>query len=313
MLARTLLRDAAMLIGCALLFSGCRSRRPPARVYKVGFQNSPPRQYVAPDGKPYGPVIDILREASQRAGVQLEWVLVPEGPDRALGSGQVDLWPLVARMPDREGRFHITAPYSQVTYWLISKADETRDGAFSPAGKTIAYTSGVTQRMATQSFPSSTLVQKSSRMELVRAVCAGDVDAGVLPDSNADASLLNGVSGCAGTLSFIAIPGGQLWSGVGAPLRRPGAVAAADAIRAAIGDMAADGRLAAIYFRWYASPSNEALLLQYLAQAQREDRIKTIGLVLSIAGCGLLAWLVANLRRAKKEAESASAARSEFL
>ncbi len=111
---------------------------PPARVYRVGFQHSPPRQYVSADGKPYGPMIDVIREAANRAGV-------------------------------------------------------------------------------------------------------------------------------------------SLGSGVGATLRNSGAAAAAEVIRRVIGDMAEDGSLAAIHFRWYASPSSETLLLQYLGQVQQADRIKTAG------------------------------------
>ena len=47
--------------------------KPAARVYVVGFQNSPPRQFVADDGTPYGPVIDTIREAAQRAGLTIRW------------------------------------------------------------------------------------------------------------------------------------------------------------------------------------------------------------------------------------------------
>jgi signal transduction histidine kinase/DNA-binding response OmpR family regulator len=301
-----------VVLVCAAL-SGCRSERPPSRVYRVGFQNSPPRQYVSPDGKPYGPSIDLIREASERSGLALEWVLVPAGPDEALSTGAVDLWPLVARLPERENVFYITQPFAQVTYWLISDRVNRIDHAALAARKKIAYTSGVTQRIATQSFPRAILVRKESRLSLVQAVCAREVDAGVLADSNADASLLNGPSGCAERLSFVPIPGGRLSSGVGASYRKPGAVAAADAIRRAIGTMAEDGTMAAIHFRWYANPSNEAVLLQYLGQARRNDRLKTAWLILSVAGSALLLWLSLSLRRAKMAAERATTIRSEFV
>ena len=41
--------------------------RPPARTYRIGFQYSPPRQFVDAQGRPYGSVIDLLREAARRA------------------------------------------------------------------------------------------------------------------------------------------------------------------------------------------------------------------------------------------------------
>jgi ABC-type amino acid transport substrate-binding protein len=203
----------------------------------------------------------VIREAAIRSGLSLEWVLVPAGPDQALAKGTVDLWPIVASLPEREGLFHITQPYAQVTYWLIAKQASGIDHASSTRGKRIGYTTGVTQTMAKKSFPEATLINKECRLQLVQAVCAGELDSGVLADSNADASLINGPSGCGERLSFIPIPGGRVSSGVGATYRNPGAVAAADAIRTAIGSMAEDGTLAAIHFRWYANP-----LLQKLQQ-----------------------------------------------
>src|SRR5437016_4902406 len=76
---------------------------PPSRVYRIGFQQSPPRQFVSADGKPYGPSIDVANEAARRAGIVLQWVWVPEPPDRPLAAGTVDLWPIVAATPDRLG------------------------------------------------------------------------------------------------------------------------------------------------------------------------------------------------------------------
>ncbi len=301
-----------VILACAALTS-CRAKRPPARVYRVGFQNSPPRQYVSPDGKPYGPSIDVIREAAIRSGLSVEWVLVPAGPDQALATGTVDLWPIVGRLPDREGLFYITQPFAQVTFWLIANRTSGIDRASSAVRKRIAYTSGVPQRIAEKSFPKATLIHKESRPELVRAVCDGELDAGVLPDSAADASLLTGSPGCVDRLSFMPIPGGRVSSGVGATYRNAGAPAAADAIRTAIGVMAEDGSLAAIHFRWYTNPSNEALLLQFLGQARQVDHLKTAWLGLSSIGCAVLLWLSLSLRRAKLAAERFSSIRSEFV
>jgi hypothetical protein len=90
--------------------------RVPDRVYHIGFQNSPPRQYVSANGRAYGQVIDVLQEAAARAHVKLQWDLVPRGPDEALTTGAVDLWPVVASLPDRELKFFITEPFAQVTF-----------------------------------------------------------------------------------------------------------------------------------------------------------------------------------------------------
>src|SRR2546421_8075178 len=96
-----------------------------SRTYRIGFEQSPPRQMVDAQGQPYGPSIDILREAALRAQVKLEWVHVPAGPDRALSEGLVDFWPILNQLPDRR-HFHFSKPYAGLTYWLISKDQGNR-------------------------------------------------------------------------------------------------------------------------------------------------------------------------------------------
>ena len=114
------------------------------RTYRVGFQHSPPRQYVAADGTPYGPNIDILREAAARAHVRLEWVPTPEGPDKALKTGVIDLWPIVASLPERERDFFITEPFTQVTYWLVANRASGITTHNAISGKKVGYTAGLT-------------------------------------------------------------------------------------------------------------------------------------------------------------------------
>jgi hypothetical protein len=113
---------AALLVtfrsGCAISPAG-----PDARTYRIGFQHTPPRQFVDAQGKPYGSVIDLLHGAARRAQVKLEWVHVQAGPDRAFANGAVDLWPIVNQLPER-GHLHFTEPYAEVTYWLLSKPHE---------------------------------------------------------------------------------------------------------------------------------------------------------------------------------------------
>src|ERR1035438_4166189 len=61
---------------------------------KIGFQNSPPYQFSDAAGLPAGPAVELMRAAAAREDIRLEWVWAPDGPEKALVSGQVDLWPL---------------------------------------------------------------------------------------------------------------------------------------------------------------------------------------------------------------------------
>ena len=58
---------------------------------KIGFQNSPPYHFPDAAGRAAGPAVDLMRAAAAREGIRLDWVFAPDGPEKALVSGQVDL------------------------------------------------------------------------------------------------------------------------------------------------------------------------------------------------------------------------------
>jgi hypothetical protein len=243
----------------------------------------------------------------------LKWNLVPQGPDKALTTGSVDLWPIVASLPEKEESFFITEPFAQVTYWLVANRASGIEVSSGLAEKKIAFNPGLTERIARMHFNNSKLVEQPTRARLVEAVCSQDAGALLLPDSSADASLLAGPAGCNQRLSFVPVPKGRLWSGVGATRKNRGAVAAARAIRTAIGQMEHDGTFASIAFRWQSNSTNENLLLEYLTTARRRHVIQLSGLIALAAMCGMLVWASLRLRAAKLMAERATAFRSQFV
>jgi hypothetical protein len=90
-----------------------RHREKRTRVFRMGFEQAPPRQMIDAEGRPYGPTIDILNEASRRAHVQIEWVHVAVGPDRGLTEGLVDMWPILNQIPERSS-YHFSEPYGEL-------------------------------------------------------------------------------------------------------------------------------------------------------------------------------------------------------
>src|ERR1035441_6237263 len=111
-------------IGCIGAFCGLRIRaqhRRTDRVYRIGVGDDPPLHAVTPDGRPEGLAVDVISEAARRARIRLEWVYAPEGPDAALASHRVDLWPVLTIRPAREGKVHIGAPWLNNEYLLVSK------------------------------------------------------------------------------------------------------------------------------------------------------------------------------------------------
>jgi hypothetical protein len=65
------------------------------RVYRIGWEDDPPDQFLASNGQPTGLPVELIAESARRCGVRLLWVRHNESSEAALRSGQVDLWPLM--------------------------------------------------------------------------------------------------------------------------------------------------------------------------------------------------------------------------
>jgi signal transduction histidine kinase/ActR/RegA family two-component response regulator len=279
----------------------------------MGFQQSPPRQFVSDEGEPYGPTIDTIREAARRAGIALQWVQVPGGPDEALAKGTVDLWPLVGDLPERRRRFYISEPYEESNFWLTSRW-ALNLGSEETSGRTLGYTSGLAKRIVDKYFPRSRPVLSPSRVAMIRSLCRGEFEAAVLSGSPLDSYReIDEISGCKQELSFHLLPVARVLSGVAATRRNPGAVEAADRIRAQIGKMREDGALTTIQFRWYSNPFHESAVLETIARARAENCWLLAGLAFAAVALGAVIWLSRGLRTAKLRAERATAAKSDFI
>src|SRR5438067_269872 len=104
-----------MIIAAATVASQARRPRVDGRTFRIGFQNSPPSHFPDAHGNPTGPAVELIKIAAGRHNIKLEWVWWPEKSDDALTSKTVDIWPVLADIPDRRPRFHITAPFHVMT------------------------------------------------------------------------------------------------------------------------------------------------------------------------------------------------------
>ncbi len=298
--------------------------------FRIGYQHSPPYQLVGGDGSPTGPAVEVLTEACRRRSIPIVWVYAPEGPEPSLVSGMVDLWPLVGDLPERRKIFYITEPWITNSFWMVSLESSGIRIPKDTAGKTVIhYGVNIATRLARQTFPRARLVTGSNLpSSVLEAVCSGAADAGLISGSKADAPDFRNVAACRDArLRFYLLPQGNVLFGIGASFRRPGADRAAAAIRDEIGSLAGDGTLSSLYFRWFMDPSNESMIVYYLADARRKNLYLTgavgvLGVVL-----GLLVWQTRRVRTsqraaeaanvvaeaAKRAAEAANIAKSEFL
>ncbi|HYI93235.1 MAG TPA: ATP-binding protein [Bryobacteraceae bacterium] len=285
------------------------------RALKIGFTQSSPHQNISPDGKPMGPVIEIVAEAARRRKIPLEWVPTYHGADAVMKSGQIELSPLLADLPDRHKTLHITTPYLLTRYWMVTR----RKSGIDPTnmnGRTVAYvgTNWLLKEAIKDRIGRFKTYPIGKIAEVFDVVCSGRIDAGVLeeraPDMSAEFVKPKSCSGI--DLEYKAIPGAVTRFGVGARLDSPLAVAAAESLRAEIETLASEGFVSSTYFK-YLLDSYETLSMHEFAKAERRNMM-LIG-VLGIAGVLLACILIQSrrLRRAKSIAERASTVKSEFV
>jgi signal transduction histidine kinase/CheY-like chemotaxis protein len=291
----------------------------PARAskpFRVGFVDTPPYNTVAPDGSPKGPYIDIFTEACRRLRIPIEWVYVPQGPERGLASGKVDLWTSLGDLPERRKILYISEPWDISSNWMVTLESSRIFSPVDTAGRSVAHsTITLYGGLARSSFPHARLITTGSSSESVlKAVCLATADAGILSAGSNEVADLRHLEDCrAARLRFIQLPHGVMGFGVGASFMRSDARRAADEIREEIINLTKDGTLAAICLQWYLYPDTQALTAYYLDEAQRRNRYLITGVGLLASLLVLLAWQARLLRASRREAESATVAKSEFL
>jgi len=287
-----------------------------SRPFRVGYVDTPPYNTVAPDGSPKGPYIDIFAEACRRLAIPIAWVYAPEGPEAALQSGKVDLWTSLGDLPQRRRILYISGPWDIESNWLVTLESSNIHSPEDSAGRSVAR-SNITlyEGLARSAVPRARLVTTGSSTESVlRAVCLGAADAGILSAGSNELADLRHLEACqTSPLRFIELADSDMGFGVGASLIRADARRAADEIREEIIKLIEDGTFSAICLRWYLYPDTKVLSAYYLAEAQRRNRYLIAGLALLASLIVLLAWQARLLKASRREAESAAVAKSEFL
>ena len=213
----------------------------PARA-RAGYVHDPPYMYDGPDGRPRGVSVDVLQEAARRSGIRIEWVRVlpPHDADSALHDGQVDLWPGLTILPERQQALFFSDPWLRLDLWLVVR-DQGRLPSADFRGRIGMTPHPVNHILIRRHYPAATRRDYSDTATLTAALCAGEVDAGLL--SAVDLARVQGESAAAcraAGLRPYTIEGSQLRLGVAA---RPGFAATAARLRAAIDGMAADRTL----------------------------------------------------------------------
>ncbi len=279
----------------------------------MGYQYSPPGQLLDAGNRPAGPIPEAVREAAGRAGIQLDWILAPEGPDKAFAAHRVDLWPLIIQRPERRDNIYISEPYLRLTYWVV-----TREGFALPhnwSGMRVARGFGaVSAAWMDRRMPGAAPVVTKSQVEAMEAACRGDVEAAVVAEGIGDGLLMARPPACQRQrLILNTLTDSVLWLGVGAAVGDRAAVQAADALRDVIGGMTRDGRFATITLNWDLVTSGQASTVYEYTEARRNEKWLRVLVFVLVVGLALLFVQQVRLRRARAASESANRAKSVFL
>ncbi len=285
----------------------------PQRTYRVGADNAPPYTVLAANGEVRGLAVEIIGEAARRRGISIEWVWISGVlADAALAGRVVDIWPVLGVTREREARLHLSKPWLQSNFCLISRRDRGVTSPEATARRTVSYRNLPTAaRMARQFLPSASLVGKGNNELVVKAVCSGEVDAGFVESRNLDVMLLERPRGCeTAALQIRFVPGAYSEAGIGA-LKEHGRVA--DALRDEISTLAMDGTLLASVDHWSSYSSGDTRSFFALQGAAERNRRFSYGLGGVVGVALLLLWQSLRARRASRAAERANSIKSEFL
>jgi len=290
-----------------------------ARTYRIGADHSPPYILLAPDGSVRGLVVDIMNEAARRRGIRLQWIPISATIDESIARGTVDLFANVAVTAQRQANFHVTSEWLRTALGLVSLAQSNVLTPADLANRTVAHLGNpIMDAEVHQFLPPLISVPKKTREDVVRAVCSGEVAAGLVNAKYVDTALLKRPPGCETSslrVNFLRGAGRGI-----AIMSNYGSSAAADLLRKEISAMSLDGAMTASFEKWASYSSEEMRSLFSLQEAERQSRISRYGVAALLIVAGILLWQVrrvraahARARSAQEAAERANSAKSEFL
>ena len=150
-----------------------------ARTYMIGYSDMPPVMVHNPNHAPTGFAIDVANEAAKIAGIKLQWVYVPEGAELAITGGKADLWPYIHNKPGIEKNVHLSDPWWDASYALLSVG--TPATSLGISNVSLAFVDhSFNRQIARTLFPDTHPYPVNSEKEMMEALCTGKADYAML-------------------------------------------------------------------------------------------------------------------------------------
>jgi ABC-type amino acid transport substrate-binding protein len=247
--------------------------------FRIGYEESPPTQFIAADGSPTGAAIDIVREAARRRGIKLIWVHSYVGAEQSLSTRETDLWPILSALPWRTSRFFVSRPYALVRFWVVVNRGSSLTSSSQLNGRMIAAKSpGMMVALAKSYWPDATLRPEPGTAQILQAICSGEVEGALVAERVEQRIEENQTGSCAGlSFRYLPIPNGYGNAGLATARSNSDAIRVAKALREEISEMARDGTMTGIYFRWFHQSNNDALTIDLMEEARQRNVLLSAG------------------------------------
>ena len=288
----------AVGIACAvgLWYFATRSPSIPQRPLRIGFEQNPPVQIRA-EGGYSGLAVETVNEAAKRAGVSLKWIETGTSSDEAFQKGLVDLWPLMADLPERRKRVHMSRPWLHSNHVLLLRA-ETSVLNREFTGRIALVRMPLHVRLARELYPKAQLDPFEDSKEVVKRVCAGATSAGFLEGRVAATALREKPADCDSVaLHFQILPSTTIEASVASTFE---AARAADAIRHQMSAMFRDGTLAVLIAKYSYYGLDDEWSTYDLMEAAERARWLAWGIGILATVLVLIVWRASFLRQRKR-------------
>ena len=289
--------------------SGTQRRR-----VRIGVDQAAPYQSWIAGRGPVGFSVDTLNEAARAAHIDLEWEFHPEGPKQAFANHSVDLWPLWAKRAATQSGVYSSDPWLDNQYAVVWKGDGSGSHTDPPAwnGRTIAIARlPLARQLARQSFSGMLEDATPDRTIALQHLCLGRADAAFMEVRLLEAMVLRRPRGCE-TVDLRVQVVDELSTKM-AIASTPAFRDETNRLRAQIELMFQDGRFAKFVGRWFVFSNIEARSLANLQQQRRKNIYTLVALGVVLVFLGPLVLMYRHARSARRTAEHANRAKSEFL
>ncbi len=264
------------------------------------------------DGSADGAAVAILNEAARRRGIRLRWSIENEGPDVAIASGKVDLWPMLNSMTPQNRTIHVSPPWMVSEFVLLTLKSSGAMTLEQAAGKRVAYPGPpVIESMAAKYLKGIQPQRRTTYEAATRAVCTGEADAAFIDSRFAQSILMDRPAECGNRgLQYTLVRPALLPLGVASTHKQ---ARTADLLAEEILQMGADGALAKILAQWSVIDTHDTEALIALARLKNYSQLLICVIAAMVLSLSLLGIVAHRLHGAREIASRAVQVKATLL